>query len=80
MTQFYIDRNVDIFKQAISVPGVSSRLAFQSIEDDSQFFLFNKRNKDLVKLFLSQNTGGPALIFNRYMEAGKYFYYFSRFN
>ena len=34
------------------------------------FYLFSKRHRDLVTLFLSQNVGGPALIFDRFQEAG----------
>ncbi|XP_063687079.1 uncharacterized protein LOC134820563 [Bolinopsis microptera] len=67
-TQYYEERGVDIFKQAISVPGVSLRLAFKDVKES--FHLFSKRHSDLVKLFLSQNVGGPALIFDRFQEAG----------
>ncbi len=52
------------------VPGISLRLAFNTVEHCNQFFLFNKRHKDLVNLFSKNNTGGPAIIFSRYMEAG----------
>ena len=52
----------------ISVPGVSLRLAFKGVSDN--FHLFSKRHSDLVKLFLSQNVGGPALIFDRFQQAG----------
>ena len=68
MTSYYTQRSVDIFKDAISVPGVAQRLAFKSLKFEDTFFLFNKRHKDLVDLFLMNNTGGPALIFDRYQE------------
>ena len=54
-----------------SVPGVSQRLAFKTVEPGDTFHLFNKRNKDLVPLFLDNNVGGPAIIFDRFQEAGK---------
>ena len=57
-----------ILKSNISVPGISLRLAFKGVTDN--FHLFSKRHSDLVKLFLAQNVGGPALIFDRYQEAG----------
>ena len=57
-----------ILKSSISVPGISLRLAFKGVKDN--FHLFSKRHCDLVELFLSQNVGGPALIFDRYQEAG----------
>jgi len=50
------------------VPGISLRLAFKGVKDN--FHLFSKRHSDLVKLFLAQNVGGPALIFDRYQEVG----------
>ncbi|KAL5262624.1 hypothetical protein ACHWQZ_G008128 [Mnemiopsis leidyi] len=80
MVGYYEERGVDIFKEAISVlqeflfidsisvPGISLRLAFKGVKDN--FHLFSKRHSDLVKLFLAQNVGGPALIFDRYQEVG----------
>ncbi|KAL5265864.1 hypothetical protein ACHWQZ_G002033 [Mnemiopsis leidyi] len=68
MVEYYEVRGVDIFKEAISVPGVSLRLAFKDVAEN--FYLFSKRHCDLVTLFLSQNVGGPALIFDRFQEAG----------
>ena len=56
------------FESSFSVPGVSLRLAFKDVAEN--FYLFSKRHRDLVTLFLSQNVGGPALIFDRYQEAG----------
>ena len=44
------------------VPGVSLRLAFNEMDKDQCFFLFNKKDKDLVELFRRNNTGGPALV------------------
>ena len=55
----------------ISVPGVAQKLAFSTLERGDTFFLFNKRHKDLVHLFLSNNVGGPAIVFNRFQEAGE---------
>ena len=52
----------------ISVPGVAQRLAFKSLKFEDTFQLFNKRHADLVDLFLTNNTGGPAFIFDRYQE------------
>ncbi len=54
------------------MPGISLRLAFSSMSDDHKFFLFNKKHKDLVHLFLENNVGGPAIIFDRWQEVGKH--------
>ena len=56
-----------------SVPGIAERIAFKSLHADTTFFLFNKTNRDLVHLFLSNNLGGPALIFTRFAEKGDIF-------
>ena len=50
------------------MPGISLRLAFKGVTDN--FHLFSRRHSDLVKLFLDQNVGGPALIFQRFQEVG----------
>ena len=52
------------------MPGISQRLAFNKVPENDVFFLFNKKNKDLVQLFLKNNVGGPAIIFDRFQEAG----------
>ena len=71
MVKYYQDRGLCIFKQSISVPGISQILGFRSITNkEDQFFLFNKKNKDMADLFMKNNTGGPSLIFNRFSEAG----------
>ena len=54
-----------------SVPGIAERLAFKTLKSDENFLLFNKRNADLVELFRGNNVGGPAIIFDRYQEAGE---------
>ena len=53
------------------MPGVSLRLAFGEMDQQQSFHLFNKRHSDLVDLFLSNNVGGPAIIFDRWQEVGQ---------
>ena len=50
---------------------MAQKLAFGTLERGDTFHLFNKKNKDLVPLFLGNNVGGPAIIFDRFQEAGK---------
>jgi len=57
------------------VPGIAEWLAFKSLDPDTTFFLFNKKNSDLVDLFLNNNLGGPALIFKRFAEKGDLIFY-----
>ena len=49
---------------------MAEKLAFKTLECDEVFYLFNKRNKDLVDLFRNNNVGGPSIIFDRYQEVG----------
>ena len=54
------------------MPGIAERIAFATLEKESFFQLFNAKNKDLVKLFRDNLVGGPAIIFDRWQEAGLY--------
>ena len=73
MFAFYRDNmKVDPFKSALSVPGISLKVVFNSIQDPDAFFhRFHKTDADLDDLIHDQVVGGPALIFHRYHEAGK---------
>ena len=57
--------------QFFSVPGIAERVAFMSLDEGDYFTLFNNKHNDLVKLFLDNNVGGPALIFDRLSIVGK---------
>ncbi len=53
------------------MPGIAEKLAFKDLNRQEEIFvLFNNKHKDLVKLFLDNNVGGPAIIFDRYAEKG----------
>ena len=53
------------------MPGIAERLAFKTLKPDEKFYLFNRKNSDLVALFRDNNVGGPAIIFDRHQEAGR---------
>jgi hypothetical protein len=55
----------------LSVPGVAERIAFDSLESTDTFYLFNYKHRDLVHLFLSNNVGGPSIVYDRHQEKGK---------
>ena len=59
------------YTSSISAPGIAERIAFGTLREDETFFLFNKKNSDLVKLFRENLVGGPAIIFYRHQEAGE---------
>ena len=74
MNEFYKNICVDFIHQAISIPGVTMRICFNSITDPAaEFHLFNAKNKDIYQLFKENIVGGPSIISNQYHEAGKTF-------
>ena len=72
--EFYKQKCIDFMHQAISLPGVAMRVCFNSIIDPTaEFHLFNKKNKDMYRLFKQNIVGGPSIIFNLYYKTGKTF-------
>ena len=67
---FYCDRGIDMFKDGISVPGLSLLYLFSKLPKDTFFTVFNNTNKDAHKLVKDNIVGGPAIIFHRYHEKG----------
>ena len=68
---FYKQKQVDMFKQAISCPGISRILMMRAaLEAGESFPLFDEDNKDLHQLFKDNVVGGPSIIFNRFHKAG----------
>ena len=65
---FYRDRDIDMFKDGISVPGLSLLHLFNDLPNDTFFTIFNQTNSDLHKLVKDNIVGGPAIIFHRYHE------------
>ena len=65
---FYRDRDIDMFKGGISVPGLSLLHLFNDLPNDTNFVTFNRTNSDLHKLVKDNIVGGPAIIFHRYHE------------
>lgn len=46
--RFYFENGVDVFKTAISVPGIARQLLFRAArKETANFTLFDKQNKDL---------------------------------
>ena len=67
---FYRDRDIDMFKDGISVPGLSLLYLFSNLPPKTFFTVFNQTNSDLHKLVKDNIVGGPAIIFHRYHEKG----------
>ena len=67
---FYKHQNIDMFKDGISVPGLSLLHLFNDLPNNTFFAIFNQTNSDLHKLVKDNIVGGPAIIFHRYHEQG----------
>ena len=65
---FYRDRHIEMFKDGISVPGLSLLCLFNDLPPDTNFVNFNRTNSDLHQLVKDNIVGGPAIIFHRYHE------------
>ena len=62
------DRGIDMFKDGISVPGLSLLYMFNNPPKYTFFTVFNKTNTYAHKLVKDNIVGGPAIIFHRYHE------------
>jgi hypothetical protein len=69
---YYFDRQIDIFKVSISVPGLARHMLFESgRKTEASFALFDENNKDLYYKIKQNIIGGPSIIFNRYHEVNE---------
>jgi hypothetical protein len=72
LQEFYKARKIDIFKTAISIPGIARQMLFHScMENGYHFSLFDEANSDLYNTFTSNIVGGPSLIFMRQQTKGE---------
>ena len=65
---FYRDRDLDIFKDGINVPGMSLLYLFNRLPPDTNFVTCNPTNSDMHQLVRDNIFGGPSIIFHRYHE------------
>ena len=65
---FYQQQNIDMFKDGISVPGLTLLYLFNDLPPNTFFTVFNQTNKDLHHLVKDNIVGGPAIIFHRHHE------------
>jgi hypothetical protein len=72
MSNFWQERNIDIFKDGVSVPSLTMKYLFSNIPG-TYFSLFSDKDKDIYYSMKDNNVGGPSIIFNRYHEKEKSF-------
>ena len=65
---FYKQRHIDMFKDGISVPGLTLLYLFNDLPPKTYFTLFNEKHKGLHKLLKDNIVGGPSIIFHRFHE------------
>ena len=69
MKNFYIEKGIDIMKDAVSIPGVSLHYLLKgAIERKAELYAPRKEAYEMLK---GAVVGGPSLVFTRYHEAGK---------
>jgi hypothetical protein len=74
LTEFYFQRNIDIFKDTISVPGIARKMLYQAAKNyNASFSLINKDDSDLYYLIMNNIVGGPSIIFNRFHKKNETF-------
>jgi hypothetical protein len=71
MFQFTQNRRIDMFKDGISVPGLTLKYMFQDLSD--YFTVPDEKNKDLYDLYKNDIVGVPSIVFHRYHEKDKTF-------
>ena len=66
MRDFYTDFGIDIFKDAVSLPGVAMRYVLKTSDCQKLFTL----SLEAYHMLKSSLTGGPSIVFTRSHEAG----------
>ena len=76
----FASKNIDMFKSAVSLPGLATRWMFSVTESDQGLHgqppsnpvaLIDKKTADLYHSVRKNLVGGPSIVFHRYHEAGK---------
>ena len=67
---FYQQQHIDMFKDGISVPGLTLLYLFNDLPPNTHFTVYNRTNSDLHELVKDNIVGGPAIIFHIYHETG----------
>ena len=68
--KFYQQKDLDVFKISISIPGIERKLLFRTANVSGAIFpLFPKEDRDLHALVKKNICGSPSIIFNRYHKA-----------
>lgn len=69
MFLFYREKGLDMFKDAISLPGLAYKMLLTCTPE--KFSLFKEEDKELFYLLKRNIVGGPSIIFHRYHATDK---------
>ena len=65
--EFYKANRIDVFKIAISAPGIARKMLFDCAREmQVSFPLFSQEDEDLYRIVKQNIVGGPSIIFKRY--------------
>ena len=66
----YEQREIDMFKDAVSIPGISVKWKFFDLKDNNSVDipLISTENQDLYHTVKQNIVGGPSIVFNRHHE------------
>ena len=67
----YHDRNVDMLKSGLLLPNLANKILHSSTS--TKFFPFTKSDAHYDTFLRSWLTGGPSIIFTRYVKVGATF-------
>ena len=70
MGQFWQEQGIDMFKEAISLPGLAFKFEMSFLKEQG-VHLSSFDNESTYQLFHKNMVGGPAIIFKRYAEVNK---------
>ena len=66
---FYKTLQCDMFKDAVSIPGLCARYLF--LHSNTNFVLFDDKTADIHRLMQKNLIGGPSIIFLRFAKIGE---------
>ena len=66
-----INNKIDMFKDAVSLPGLAQKRLFRSLDSDDYFTNFSSDHAYIYKQLKAGIVGGPSIVFCRYQEKGK---------
>ena len=71
-SKFFTARNIDMFKDGLTLPGLTLKFLFQNTcTESTPYVLFSKRDQDIHNLVRKNLVGGPSIIFHRRHVSGE---------